>query len=462
MPPNSTKRYGDSGKLVPENAFSAAIVVASSSSQRVTGTPDADDRRRRAARRLDRRERGARDDDVLGDRMQPQRQLGDHAERPLRADEEIRQVVAGRRLHGARAGADDAPVREHDLELEHVRAHAAVAHGRRAARVRRRHPAERRVGAGVDREPEPVRAGRRLELRARHARLDGRGQVVGPQRDDRVHARQVEADPAVERDHVALEARARAERHDGHAGAVRVREHGRDLGGRLREDDDVRAVRRVIREIGRVLVEHRLAVVHAALVGDQPEQVAPQVRRHRHGASLSSARRRPEPRRHAAPRFRHGLAHGVRGVLVHAGSVADEDVRRLDREQPARRREPQERRDREPLAPRAVVRRGAERVGAHERAEVREPERHLVPALPLQHGDHLERRACRREVRDDVMRHAESAGDACAVAAVPIEQLHDGCGLTERANALERLVVVDRIDQPDPAARGERVRGSAA
>ena len=38
-PPNSTKRYGDSGKLVPENALSAAIVVASRSSQRVTGTP---------------------------------------------------------------------------------------------------------------------------------------------------------------------------------------------------------------------------------------------------------------------------------------------------------------------------------------------------------------------------------------------------------------------------------------
>ena len=40
VPPNSTKRYGDSGKLVPANAFSAAIVVASSSSQRVTGTPE--------------------------------------------------------------------------------------------------------------------------------------------------------------------------------------------------------------------------------------------------------------------------------------------------------------------------------------------------------------------------------------------------------------------------------------
>ena len=78
----------------------------------------------------------------------------------------------------------------------------------------------------------------------------------------------------MERDHVALEARPRTERHDGNAGAVRVGEHSRDLGGRHGVDDDVRAVRRVIREIGGVLVERGVAVVHPALVVDQPEQVA--------------------------------------------------------------------------------------------------------------------------------------------------------------------------------------------
>ena len=39
MPPNSTKRYGDSGNVVPLYALSAPIVIASSSSQRVTSTP---------------------------------------------------------------------------------------------------------------------------------------------------------------------------------------------------------------------------------------------------------------------------------------------------------------------------------------------------------------------------------------------------------------------------------------
>ena len=39
--------------------------------------------------------------------MQPQRDLGDHAERAFRSDEQARQVVAGRRLARARAGPDD-------------------------------------------------------------------------------------------------------------------------------------------------------------------------------------------------------------------------------------------------------------------------------------------------------------------------------------------------------------------
>ena len=128
------------------------------------GHADADDRGGGAAGRLDGRKSSARDDDVLGDGVQAQRQLGDDAERALGADEEVREAVPGRRLYGPRAGADDPPVGEHDLELEHVRAHAAVAHGRRPARVRRRHPSERRVGARIDGEEEPVRPGRRLEL----------------------------------------------------------------------------------------------------------------------------------------------------------------------------------------------------------------------------------------------------------------------------------------------------------
>ncbi len=100
------------------------------------------------------------------------------AERPLRADEQPGQVVAGRRLRCARARADHAPVGEHRLERQHVGAHLPVAHRRRAGRVRRRHPAERRIGARVDREEEAVLADGPLEREPGDARLHRRRQVL--------------------------------------------------------------------------------------------------------------------------------------------------------------------------------------------------------------------------------------------------------------------------------------------
>ena len=178
------------------------------------GEPGADERDRGAARGADVRERGADRDGPLGQPVQAQRQLRDHAERSLRADEERAEVVAGRRLHGARAGTDDRAVREHDLEREHVRAHAAVANRRRPARVRRGHPAERRVGARVDREPETVLGDRRVQLAAQDAGLHARLQVAGPNLDHAVQAREVERDAAAHGDHVSLERRAGAERDD--------------------------------------------------------------------------------------------------------------------------------------------------------------------------------------------------------------------------------------------------------
>ena len=71
------------------------------------------------------------------------------------------------------------PAREHRLEGEHVGSHLPVAGRRRPRGIRGGHPAQRRVGAGVDREPEAVRAGRRLELRPRDAGLHRHGEIVG-------------------------------------------------------------------------------------------------------------------------------------------------------------------------------------------------------------------------------------------------------------------------------------------
>jgi len=57
--------------------------------------------------------------------------------------------------------------------------------------------------------------------------------------------------------------------------------------------------------------------------------------------------------------------------------------------------------------------------------------------------------------RPDVVVYPESAAEVAAVAS---EQLHHRCRLAERASAFERLVVVDRIDQPDPVTGNDRVR----
>ena len=83
--------------------------------------------------------------------------LGDDAERALRADEQPRQVVAGGGFLRARLrGRDHLAIGEHDLQRQHVVPHGAVAHRIGARGARRRHAAERGVGAGIDREEQAL------------------------------------------------------------------------------------------------------------------------------------------------------------------------------------------------------------------------------------------------------------------------------------------------------------------
>ena len=88
-------------------------------------------------------ERGEGGRDGGGARKQPERCRGHDAERAFGADEELLQVVAGVVLAQRRQLVEHAPVRQHDLEAEHERAHHAVAQHRRAAGVRRDDAAER-------------------------------------------------------------------------------------------------------------------------------------------------------------------------------------------------------------------------------------------------------------------------------------------------------------------------------
>ncbi len=108
----------------------------------------------------------------------------------------------------------------------------------------------------------------------------------------------------------------------------------------------------------------------------------------------------------------------------------------------------------------AVVLRGADGLGADERAVLRQPERHLAPPASPQHRQDLEGRAGWSDERNVEVRHAELVRDAPAVSRVPVEQLQDARRLTEGADSLEHTVVEHRIDQPDPSARDERMRAA--
>ncbi len=79
--------------------------------------------------RQDRRRLGQAWLDLQGD-------LGGDGQRPLRADEQLREVVTRGDLHELAAGAHDGTVGQHDLEAEDVVPRDAVAHGAHAAGVR--------------------------------------------------------------------------------------------------------------------------------------------------------------------------------------------------------------------------------------------------------------------------------------------------------------------------------------
>jgi hypothetical protein len=172
-------------------------------------------------------------------RMETQGDLGQHAERPFGSDEEAREIVAGGRLARAGAGVDHLAVGQHHGEPEDVLAHRAVADGRRARCARGRHAAERRIRSRVDRKREPRVSQRLLQLQPRHARFDGRVEILDAHAQDPVHAAEVDRDAAAHGVNMALEGGAGAEGHDGDAMARTDSQDRGDFVGRRRKADDV-------------------------------------------------------------------------------------------------------------------------------------------------------------------------------------------------------------------------------
>ena len=162
--------------------------------------------------RVERRERACRRGRRLRDGVDAQGRRADEAERALGADHQPREVISGRGLAGPRMRAQHLAAGVDHGQPQDVLAHRPVAHGRRAGRAGGDHPADRRVGAGIDGEEHALGAQPGIERPARHPGLDGDVEIIDRRPADRVHLAHVDGDPAAEGGDVALQRGSGAER----------------------------------------------------------------------------------------------------------------------------------------------------------------------------------------------------------------------------------------------------------
>ena len=228
-------------------------------------------------------ERTRRRRDGLGNAAQFDRELGDDAERAFGADEQVRQVVAGRGFLRPRAGGDDLAVATHHFQCQHVVAHGAVAYRIRARRARGCHAAQRGVGAGIDRKEHALVAQMFVQRLAGDAGLDHAVQILGVDFQHLVHVAEIDADPAGGRVDLAFQRGSGAEGDHGHtkfgADPYRIL----DIGGFLRHHHRVRRLRRQPGGGMGMLVANRLR-------GDQP---VAEPRRQRVNGAFERLRFRP-------------------------------------------------------------------------------------------------------------------------------------------------------------------------
>ncbi len=242
-------------------------------------------------------QRGAR---VLGLGQQFERDLGDRAERALRAGEQPAQVVAGDVLDRPAAGADHRAVGQHHLQRQHVVAGHAVLEAARAAGVLGHVAADRALleAGGIGRVEQPALLDLGLQPGVDHAGLHDRDPVDLVDGQDGVHPRHAQHDAAAQRHRAAGEAAAHRPRGERHAAGAGDAVHGRHLGGRGGQHHQRRGV----------LVERAVEAV-----GDQVARVGQHPARNRGAQRVDQVRRRIDH-----PRT---LRRGAREVLARAGGL---------------------------------------------------------------------------------------------------------------------------------------------
>ena len=112
-------------------------------------------------------------------RRQLERDVGHHAQCPLRPDKELGQVVARHVLDHGPPSADDTAVAQRCRHGEHIVAPPAIAHAQRAVDIRRQQPAHRCVGRRRGQRRLQAVPGQELrQLGQRHGRAHGDVEIV--------------------------------------------------------------------------------------------------------------------------------------------------------------------------------------------------------------------------------------------------------------------------------------------
>ena len=278
-PAASTKSDGPPGKSVPRYALIAAIVHASRSSHRVTPAPAATiaAAARHAASTSGNDE--PEDDRLLRNPLEAERQLGDHAERPLGADRtgragRIRPTSSARGSRRGRRGRRRARPRRRARSRASSRSARVVVPAAFVAAI----PPSVASAPGSTGKKRPCSAAARSS--AVRVTPGCTVAVRSPGETSRicVHPRQVERDPALDGDHVPLEARSGGERRHRDAMQVGERQHRDDVLGRGRVDDDVGPVRPVERDVARVQLALGVAVRDPARVAERVRERVTQIR----------------------------------------------------------------------------------------------------------------------------------------------------------------------------------------
>ena len=176
-----------------------------------------------------------------GQRVQPERHLGDQPERPRRSGVELAEVVAGDVLDDLPARSRHGAVRQHDRDPDQQVTRRPVAQPPRAGEPGRHHAARRRAGRHVERDLLPGGGERRRDVTHPGARLQAGHQVPGRVLEHRVHPRHVDEHVAPRRCRAPAQPAPAAARHHGQLVLGRDAQHGRRLAGASRAAPRTRA-----------------------------------------------------------------------------------------------------------------------------------------------------------------------------------------------------------------------------